>query len=210
MLRLIVSMLVVLFTSVPAWAVPVTEGFIRTSVGEDFSALYSMTGPDLSLHCTGIRLCGDLDPRSVGGHGPPGTPVSLDSRWFIDVSSLPQVTNLVLNGTAYRAQGTLDMTVGQVLRAPTVTAPFTLAGTLNLLQPGTLVDVGDLTLTGRGTVTAQFGTEVGVLQSIRFDFLNGSGPGTAPIPEPTTVLLLASGLAGLGLWRRRMKKEALS
>lgn len=37
-------------------------------------------------------------------------------------------------------------------------------------------------------------------------FSNGNGTGqTDPIPEPSTILLLGAGLAGLGIWHRRRK-----
>jgi hypothetical protein len=122
--------------SAPAWGVPVTDGFIHTgTTALDSNALYSMTGPDFSLDCQGVRVCGVLGVPGVGGFQGPGNP--LDTRWFISASSFPGSSNLVLNGTTYHARGTLDFTVGQVLPAPTVTAPFTMVGNLDLLHPKT-------------------------------------------------------------------------
>jgi len=41
----------------------------------------------------------------------------------------------------------------------------------------------------------------GILRNNILDY--GNNPGTAPVPEPSTIILLGSGLAGLAFWRRR-------
>ncbi len=47
----------------------------------------------------------------------------------------------------------------------------------------------------------------GSIESINFAF-SGKGDGIAPVPEPAGLILMGSGLAGLGFWRWRKSKTA--
>jgi hypothetical protein len=65
-----------------------------------------------------------------------------------------------------------------------------------------------MTASGRGIVTASFvplvfeGTPFIDIESTRYDFMPGTGPGTEPVPEPTTLLLFGSGLAAALRYRK--------
>jgi hypothetical protein len=203
---------ILLFSTTPAWAVTVSGGFVTTSVVNDFSAQYNLTGSNFSMVCSSpTGLCGHYNytpttPFAVVA--PLGTSTSLDSRFIIEPGGPPG--QLILDGTTYRARGTFDFTVGSVIRQPSVTAPFTFTGQLDLLHPETLHDLGDLHLNGQGNVTATFDNFTA--RSLMFNFtaapLNGGGgSGVPPIPEPSTMLLFASGLAGMRFWRRRSTEE---
>lgn len=67
---------------------------------------------------------------------------------------------------------------------------------------GTLVTAGDLTL-----VNGVF-SDAGYQGPQELLFPNGVGYDRSVVPEPATVLLLGSGLVGLGLWRR-MRKDRM-
>lgn len=100
--------------------------------------------------------------------------------------------------SAYKGQ--LDFTSGipmpTSLVAPGVSqqTTFTMAGLITLLDPVTNTRLFDLTLTGAGlhTVTGANG--------VVYNFAAGGGD---PIPEPSTWLLLATGLLALGWYQRR-------
>jgi PEP-CTERM motif len=79
------------------------------------------------------------------------------------------------------------------------TTPFSLGGSVMLEGSGAALQEFDFALTGSGRATGTFsvsalpqGTFISA-NNFRFDF----GPGSEPIPEPASVVLLATGLAGL-------------
>ncbi len=64
-------------------------------------------------------------------------------------------------------------------------------------RSASIFDYAGFDLTGGGQVTrVQLEGDIYAIQNIQFN-------SAAPIPEPSTLLLLASGLAGLATWRRR-------
>jgi len=88
----------------------------------------------------------------------------------------------------------------------TLTNPFLFTGIirLNIGGGGFGIDLLQFNLTGEGiaTVVIQRNASPSFPNSFRFDFID-------PIPEPSTILLLASGLAGLGFFRRRRKQKEI-
>jgi hypothetical protein len=67
---------------------------------------------------------------------------------------------------------------------------------------------GSLHLIVNGISLLDYDTPSNVFSySYSYDFdVPGTNPGTNPVPEPSTFLLLGSGLAGLGFYARKRKK----
>jgi hypothetical protein len=210
-MRYVITLIAVtlLFIS-SAWAVTVTGGFVTGPSAED--ADYHMTGSNFSLACTAFTRCGQFDasgPLFVGTFFTGNPTVQMDTSVFISPGTTGFESNEVMwEGNRYRAFGLLNFD-GPLIAPPapgSLTAAFTMSGTLDLLHYETFAPLGTtLSLTGQGSAVGLFGNP-GDLLSIRYDFANVVGNGTPVIPEPSTVLLVASGLAGIGLWRRRRKE----
>ena len=55
------------------------------------------------------------------------------------------------------------------------------------------------------TISAVGNTEINLIRQIRID---GDGPITNPVPEPMTMVLFGTGLAGIAAKARRRRKTA--
>ena len=122
---------------------------------------------------------------------------------------------LTLNGVTYPVTESLDspatlyMTLSGFLLAPnfaglstSVTVPFT------MLSQVLIAGVQQATISGGGSATVFFdpsfpgGEPLWSTSSVRYDF---SDP--APVPEPSTLLLVGSGLAAAAYAKRRRRSE---
>jgi hypothetical protein len=199
-----------LFWSAPVWAAPIvlTGGTIVDR--SDQAVAFELQSATHTLTCN--FTCGDLIWLPAAGVSQ-GTTVDVSGRVLFNGFG-----TITVNGAQYHdPTGTWNFNVGPVV-VPTglqenigFSMPFTMAGTLTALNAQGQLAL-DLSVSGQGVAGGNFAmvnpSGFRDLNSLGFTFIEpGVGGGNGVIPEPSTVLLLASGLAGLGLWRRRESKK---
>jgi hypothetical protein len=134
----------------------------------------------------------DLGGGRVSGSGFFDTNVTLEGRTFLDVGGLQSEAQLVLGflGSVF---------VPEVGQSPIVlSTPFRLQDQESrFVPPG----ADSVPIRGRGVVTIGLEPVSGFweVQNARYDF------SPQPTPEPATLMLLASGLAGLAFRSRRQR-----
>jgi hypothetical protein len=146
----------------------------------------------------------------------PGRPFSVNAAWFAGITGTASFDGSTFDlGQQDEQTGAMTAFFEGIMLLPAFTgeqfgsasAPFQFAGALfPPLDPG--FPSIDVPLSGRGTVTATFEwpnpdiPNSWIFRSIRYEFESA-----APIPEPTSLVLLGTGLGGLALrrWRQRSR-----
>jgi PEP-CTERM motif-containing protein len=188
---------------VEADAIRMTEGIVSTDARTPLtSAFVELIGPDIRYEDTY-----PFSPFSFVGTQPawdypnlplvPGTEVEFDA--FVPPALGPDDI-LVFRGSSFRGTAEIQIHTGRIAVAPLVTLPFTLVGSLHGCIPSLPDSCSggdpwvDVPIVASGTVRAFF-SEVAddprllQLEAVRYE--------VSPVPEPSTLLLLAAGLTAL-------------
>ena len=189
----------------------ITSGVVAVAAGVEGAAAIAVAGDRGFTFSSTLSRQSSLEVRACGQLLPcgPGDAISLEAGWSgldmiggvatLDGVTYPQIASSSSpNAVAFTLTGQAAAPSFAAGDLVAVTAPFTLEGIFwfgeDVQGPTSMV-----TLSGDGTATLSLLRGTGVMadtwiyQGVRYDF----GPAAAPVPEPSSLVLAASGVAFL-------------
>lgn len=115
----------------------------------------------------------------------------------------PRPTNITPAGSEVSQFGFVDAVSGlSILAAPSATpTPFFFSGHFRIVDESRTVVLFDDVLFGAGMASWRFAPGTAHVSEVRYEFSDA-----APTPEPATLVLLGSGIAGVVLRQRRRRR----
>jgi len=201
----------------PVSAIPIqlTSGGISVEslliFGGDVQTFVGLEGPGFELHTDA-----HFDQFFVGAVDvvPPGTTTSFSGGMQIISGSSPGTpgqpppATVIFGGRSYFATGEIGVSSPSFVVGPQITLPFTLSGQIHATD---FMSISfDFEIFGAGTATAGFSQYPSGLPDPSFYWFTTGIRYTIeppPIPEPTSLLLLGSGLVGFAARRRSARRN---
>ena len=172
------------------------DGFSFTGQSSPSSGIFTPFEQCAFPFCAGGTSL-NLSTRFTGGSI--GGTATYDGTTYSPVGSLTASASL-------DARWDGGLTIPAEFTGGVLTAPFQFAGEFYYDPPNTSSSVLDLLGSGRATVSfapSLFFPGTFNVTAVRYEF-----DGASPVPEPTSMLLIGTGLTGVAALRRRRRKKA--